>query len=130
MNLTRFNKSKLKILHLGQGNPHFQYKLGDERTECRAAKKDLGVMVDGRPDMNQQCALTAQKANCILGCIKRSVASRSREMILPLYSVLVRPHLEYCIQMWSPQYRRDMDLLECIQREGHKNVSRDGAPPL
>ena len=53
----------------------------------------------------------------ILGCIKRSVASRAREVILPLYSVLITPHLEYCIQMWSPQYRRDMDLLVCIQRK-------------
>ncbi|KAK4832400.1 hypothetical protein QYF61_022535 [Mycteria americana] len=61
-----------------------------------------------------QCMLAAQKANCILGCIKRSMASRSREVILPLCSVLVRPHLEYCLQLWSSQYRKDMDLLEWV----------------
>ena len=72
--------------------------------------------------MSQQCALTAQKANHILGCIKRSVARRLREVILPLCSVLVRPHLEYCIQIWSPQYRRDMDLLERIQRKATKRI--------
>ena len=57
-------------------------------------------------------ALTAQKANHILHCIKRSVASRSREVILPLYSTLMRPHLE----LWGPQHKKDMDLLKQVQR--------------
>ena len=81
---------------------------------------NLGLLVGGKLGVNQQCALTAQKANCILDCIKRSVASRVREVILPLYSVPVRPHLEYFVQMWSPQYRRDVNLWVHVQRRATK----------
>ncbi|KAK4822173.1 hypothetical protein QYF61_010721 [Mycteria americana] len=64
----------------------------------------------------------AQKASCLLGCIKRSVASRSREVVLPLYSALMRSHLEYCAQLWRPQYEKYMDLLEQVQRRATKMV--------
>ena len=80
--------------------------------------------MEGKLKMSQQRALTAQKANCILGCIKRSVVSRLREVILPLCSVLVESHLEYCIQMWSPQYRRDMELLERVQWRATEMMQR------
>jgi len=100
--------------------------VGDEGIEHSPVEKDLGVLVDEKLDMTWQCALAAQKANHILGCIKSSVASRSREVILPLYSTLVRPHLESCVQLWGPQYKKDMDLLE----EGHKNEKRTATPLL
>ena len=66
--------------------------------------------------MSRQCALAAQKASRTLGSIKSSVASRAREGIPPLYSALVRPHLESCVQLWSPQHRKDMDVLVWVQR--------------
>jgi len=121
-NLMRFNKAKCRVLHMGWGNPCYQNRLGDKELESRPAKKDLGVLVGEKLDVSWQCALTAQKASRILGCIKSSVASRSREGILPLCCALVRPHLESSIQLWSPQHRKDMNLLEQVQRRATKMI--------
>ena len=86
--------------------------------------------VDKKLDMSQQCGLAAQKANCVLGCIKKGVASREREVIVPLCSALVKPHLEYCIQAWGPQYRKDVELLERGPEAGLEDDQRAGAPLL
>ena len=72
-----------------------QYRPGDDLLESSSVERDLGVLVDDKLTVRQQCAFVAKKANGLLGCIKRSVASMSRQVLLPLYSALVRPHLKY-----------------------------------
>jgi len=88
------------------------------------------VLVDEKLNMTWQCVLAAQKASCILGHIKSSVTSRAREVVLPFYSALVRPHLESCVHLWSPQHKKDMELLEWVRRRATKNDQRAGTPLL
>ncbi|KFQ19364.1 hypothetical protein N332_12687, partial [Mesitornis unicolor] len=122
VNLMKFTKVKCKFLHLGRGNPKHKYRLVGEWLESSPEEKDLGMSVSENFNMSWQCALTAQNASRILGCIKRTMVSRSREAILPLYSALVRPHLEYCVQFWSSQQKEDIKLLERVQRRATKMI--------
>ena len=79
-----------------------QYRLGADLLERSSAGKDLGVLLDSR----------YVDTNGILGCIRKSVTRRSREVILSLYSAVVRPNLEYYVQFWAPQFKKDRDPLE------------------
>ena len=105
VNLMRFSIAKCKVLHLGQRNPRHLYRLERVVLESSPAEKDLGVLLDEKLNMSQLC---------MQGSIRRAVASKNREVIVLLYSALVRPHLQYCVHAWGPQYKKDMELLERV----------------
>ena len=98
----KFNKDKCKVLYLGKHNPGMQHRLESTWLRSSSVERDLGVLADNKLNRSEQCAAAAKKANRMLGCINKGITNRDKEVIIPLYSVLVRPHLEYCVQFWSP----------------------------
>jgi len=116
----KFDKEKCQVLHQARNNLTHQCMLGVTHLEISFVENALGVPVDAKVKMCQQCALAAKKASGILGCIWQNIASRLREVLLTLYSALMRPHLEYCVQFWAPQYKRHKDILESIQQRATK----------
>ena len=110
----RLIKEKCEVLQLGRNNPMHQHMLGANFLETSSADRDLGVLEDSKLTMSQQHAHVAKAANAFWAMLGRVLPSRSREVILPFCSALVRPYLEYHVQFWAPQYKRDMDILERI----------------
>ena len=118
----KFNINKCKVLNVGRGNPHNKYTLNQEELESSEYEKDLGVIINSDLRLRKQCLEARNKANRVLGFIFRSVKSRSPEVILKLYLALVRPHLDYAVQFWSPHYRKDINLIESVQRRMTKRI--------
>ncbi|PKU47016.1 hypothetical protein llap_2669 [Limosa lapponica baueri] len=108
---------------MGQGNPKHKYRLRGEWIEGSPEEKGLGVLVDEKLNMTRQCVLPAQKASDILGCIKSIVASRSREVILPLCSALARHFKKMCNKKCMANFSNMGSILDSCSRDADKEFS-------
>ena len=118
----KFNVGKCKVLHLGRRNPRYEYNMGDRTLETATEEKDLGVIIDDKLKFHKHTEVQANKANKVLGLLRRSFETLDNENLVWLFKALVRPHLEYCNTVTYPVYEKDANLLEGVQRRATKMV--------
>ncbi|PKU48984.1 rna-directed dna polymerase from mobile element jockey-like [Limosa lapponica baueri] len=125
----KFNKGKCKVLHLGKHNPGVQHRLGSTWLGNSSVERHPGVLVDNKLHTSKQCAAEAKKTNRLLDCINKDITSRDKDVIVVLYSVVVRPHLEYHVQFSSLLCKKVVDRLERIHRRATEMIKGLGSLP-
>ena len=117
-----FNFGKCKCLHTGPGNAGMNYEMGGTIRNKTGKEKVLGVSMNANMKVSEQCRIAASKGNQVLGMIRTNITYKENSLIVPLYKPIVRPHLEYSIQAWSPYLRKYIDMLDKIQRRATKLI--------
>ena len=122
----RFHPEKCHVMHIGNNNPRQEYSMscGDQQhtLDAVSSEKDLGILIDEKLKFSEHINIKVNKANQILGCIKHTFKHINKEIFKLLYKSLVRPHLEYNSVVWNPHLKKDMDVIERVQRRATKMV--------
>ncbi|XP_072437775.1 uncharacterized protein [Chiloscyllium punctatum] len=118
----QFNVDKCLVIHFGGKNRKADYYLNGIKLGKGAVQRDLGVLVHQSMKASMQVQQVVKKANSMLAFITRGIEYRSKEVLLQLYRALVRPHLEYCVQFWSPNLRKDILAIEGVQRRFTRSI--------
>ena len=121
--LLKFNSSNCKVIHFGHNNHEYNYTLNNyDNLEVSVEEKDLGIHVSNNFKFSSHISKITAKANSILGRINRTFTYKDKELVKFLYTSLVRPHLEYAVQSWSPFYQKDIHALEQVQRRATRLI--------
>lgn len=118
-----FNLDKCVVMHFGNSNKFFEYEINGRKLKTATVERDLGVLISSDGRQSEQCIKAANTANKVLGMIKRNIKSRRKDIIVRLYKTLVRPHLEYCVQAWCPYQKKDIEILERVQRRATRMIA-------
>jgi len=110
-----FNLDKCKVMHFGRNNQHYKYSTNNRQLGVVDVERDLGILISSDLKVSSQCVQACSKANRMLGMINRTIRHKSVDILLQLYKSLVCPHLEYCVPVWSPAYKKDKFLIERVQ---------------
>ena len=108
----KFNVDKCVVMHFGSNNKKHDYIMNEKKLKKSTSERDLGVIICNTGKPSKQCITAASKANCTLGLIKRNIKSRDKDVIIRLYKTLVRPKLEYCVQVWNPFLKKTLKFLK------------------
>ena len=121
-NQMEFNVKKCKVMHIGNNNIRFNYEMSENWLDECWSERDLGIKIDSNMNFSGQSLEARNKANRMLGFIGRNVTYKSKEVVRRLYNSYVRPHLEYSVQAWRPHLRKDISMLEAVQRRATRMV--------
>ena len=117
-----FNVNKCQMLQIGYQNKKYKYDMLGKPITVTPCVRDLGITLTTNLKFSQHCNEAAKKANRMLGFISRNFTYKSKDIVLPLYLSLVRPHLEYAVQFWAPHLQKDIRKLESVQRRATKLI--------
>jgi ribonuclease P/MRP protein subunit RPP40 len=118
-----FNLDKCKVMHVGNKNNENSYVIDRHILESVEEEKDPGIVLNNKFKVGTHCAKVAKKANQVLGLIYRTFSNKNKNIVIKLNKSLVRPHLDYCFQVWRPHLQRDVDLLERVQKRATRMIS-------
>ena len=117
-----FNVDKCSVMHIGHNTMQNNYNLSNQQLPATDQQRDLEIIITKDLKWQKQTEKRCKTANRVLGFITRNFRNKNKELILPLYKSLARPHLEHAVQFWSPHLRRDIDKMEKIQRRATKMI--------